>query len=185
MSIPSRSAESSVRDSDFRPADRGDANRPCSRRFDQMKNPPCSKPRTFTIVRRRLMNTYQRPLAGFSPRWLETSAQRPSKLRRMSAGSVDSQMPPAGQPPNIRTAAPEAPRRRPATTPHPSPDPAATSTKLAGLTAGPAAAGLLDGAAAAGRRLLNQSIKVLGATPLASQKPICVPSQRSYSAISA
>ncbi len=109
MSIPSRSAESSVRDSDsdFRPraSAGGDANRPCSRRLAQMKNPPCSKPSTFTIVRRRLTNTYQRPLAGFSPRWVATSAPSPSKLRRMSAGSVDSQMPPAGQPLSIRTAA--------------------------------------------------------------------------------
>ena len=78
---------------------------PCSRRLAQTKYPPCSKPRTFTIVLRRLTNTYLRPLAGFSPRWVETSALSPSKLRRMSVGSVDSQMPPAGQPPSIRAAA--------------------------------------------------------------------------------
>ncbi len=101
---------------------RGEANRPCSRRLDQMKNPPYSNPRTFTIVRRRFTNTYQRPRAGFSPRWLETSAHRPSKLQRMSVGAVDSQMPPDGQPPSIRFAAPEAPHHRRAKARHPSPD---------------------------------------------------------------
>ena len=125
MSIPSRSAESSVRDSDnaARPGAKagGDANRPCSRRLDQMKNPPCSKPRTFTMFRLRLTKTNQRPLAGFSPRWVATSAHSPSKLRRMSAGCVDSQMPPGGQPSSIRTAEDEAPPRRRATARHPSP----------------------------------------------------------------
>lgn len=53
---------------------------------------------------------------------------------------------------------------------------AVNSTKLAGLP---------EIAAAAGLCLLNQPIKVLGATPLASQTLICVPSERSYSAIGA
>ena len=39
------------------------------------------------MVRWRLTNTHQRPPAGFSQRWVETSAHSPSKLRRMSAGS--------------------------------------------------------------------------------------------------
>jgi len=80
MSIPSRSAESAVRDSDsdFCPGARGEANRPCSRRLAQMKNPPCSKPGTFTIVRRRLRKTYRRPRAGFAPRGATTSALSPT-----------------------------------------------------------------------------------------------------------
>ncbi len=80
MSIPSRSAESSVRDSDtdLRPGVAGDANRPRSSRLAQMKWPPCPEPSIFTIVRRRFTNTYQRPPAGFSPRWLVTSPQSPA-----------------------------------------------------------------------------------------------------------
>ena len=83
----------------------GDASRPCSRRFAQMKNPPCPKPGTFAIVRRRLTGTNQRALARFSPRRVEISARSPSKPRHFSTGSVDSQMPPAGQLPSIMIAA--------------------------------------------------------------------------------
>ena len=87
MSIPSSSAGSSVpdSDSDLRPGASagGGANRPCSRRLARTKYPPCPKPRTFTIVRRRLTNTYQRPLAGFSPRWVETSARGRNGSRQM------------------------------------------------------------------------------------------------------
>ena len=106
MSIPSSSADSSVRDSgsDLRPGAVGDANRPRSSRLAQMKWPPCPGPSTLAIVRRRFTNTYQRPLAGFSPRWPETSPHSPSKLRRMSAGPPASQMPPGGHPPSIRAA---------------------------------------------------------------------------------
>ena len=71
---------------------------------DQMKKPPRSKPRTFTIVRCRLTNTYQRPSVGLHPRWPDTKAHRPSKPRRMSVGSLDSQMPPRGQLPSITNA---------------------------------------------------------------------------------
>ena len=113
--MPSISAISSVEDNvrAVRLEAGGGANRPCSRRLDQMKNPPCSKPRTLTIVRRRLTNTYQRPSAGLRPRWPDSRAHSPSKLRRMSAGPHDSQMPPRGQPRSITTAEPAGRPRRP------------------------------------------------------------------------
>ncbi len=97
---PSGSADSSVgdSDSDFRPRPGSDANSPCSRRLDQMKKPPWPAPSTLIMVRRRLMNTYHLPEAGFSPGRVCTSAHRPSKDLRMSAASVCSRMPPAGQP---------------------------------------------------------------------------------------
>ncbi len=106
MPVPAGSAGSPVRDSgtDLRPGVAGDADRPRSSRLARMKQPPCPEPGVLTIVRRRFTNTYQRPPAGFPTGWLVTSPTGPSKLRRMSAGSTASQMPPGGHPPSIRTA---------------------------------------------------------------------------------
>ena len=117
-------------------------------------------------------HTYQRRLAGFSPRSLETSARSPSKLRRMSVGSVDSQMPPDGQPPSIRNAADAArPRRRaPARHPRAQPGRRRDFDKAAGL-----AGGHSGGEAVPATPALEQ----LPRHPRALQKPACEPSQRS------
>ena len=147
MPVPSRSAESSVRDSDSDPRPGagagGEANGPRSRRLDQTKYPPCPEPRTFTIVRRRLTKTYQRPPAGFSPGWVATSAHSPSRphahVRRLHRQPDAARRPAAQHQGRLRRSVTPSPSDSPAS--RPGPAPAAIPAKPPGPPAVAAAAG--------------------------------------------
>ena len=83
--------------------------------------PPASNASTFSSVRRRFTNTYQCPFVGSAPSSLRTSADNPSKERRMSHAGVYSQI--RQSPPRFSTATAAADAKTP---PRPAPAPPST-----------------------------------------------------------
>ncbi len=118
------------------------------------------------------MNTYHAPETGSRPSRVRTSAERPSKDIRMSAGAVASQMPPAGRPAITPASGGERPRRRDQARPqwppaerNPEPPQTPAPPVRKRLRRKPPAAAPRLQRLAAGLKLTHQLAPVLGAAP--------------------